>query len=618
MIARVAMLALLASSGLSLAAEFPLFQVNASGTGAQQVASLVHGDRTVLRWRAGDGTDPTAILRKAAERLNELAWDGLGPADVAAAADPLPTAGPARPANAKANGGKPAAGGANAASASIRARGQLLLRVSAAQAKLGGSTPVGLAALWASSIGRAFSSPYVMVRNAPLQVPVGERRSAEYGGRVGGLPDVTAQDAAVADVTVGQVGRAIEVVGRQPGETTLSVRVGSFEAYIPVVVRKWAARVQSPITVRVSGSPAGNPWLERTALLAAECGIQAEPGATARVKSIAVSSTGGSAQISASGTGFFPLDREVPFTFQRVAFPEGDPVRSILSNDPERVGTAQPLMRYAMVAHEPTHFLWHHVCDGARPLHLSVRLSNSGETPAQVHVTGADAGPSPDEVYVGHVVMQRFQAAGRSRTGSLLEIPARQAAVLSCLPMPPSKVVSGFARLTMLEGDGVFLETEAVERKETPGALSAVPRGMSLESPTRFLQLPGYKALQLSHEVGKRWGFLHIGKAPDDAVLHPRLKGDYGVVHDVSVTFENPSGIAARVEVSLRSGGGAARAVVEVDGELVETGLLLEGDEHVLFSGRVAGAKTPAVRLRIIPQSGSNYPMTVTARSYTK
>ncbi len=600
MISRYIAVLCLLCGGLGQAAEFPQFRSLPAGDG--QSVALLHGGKILLRWRGAEGSE---AISGAAARLNELAFAGLSPQDLTAVPEAVP---------AKTNGKN----GATPAPAVVRARDRLVLRIDHTQAKLSSSMPLGLATMWAQSIGQVFAKPYVVARSTTLQVPVGESRKAEYGGRTNGLPQASVLDAAVAIATVEPVGRSISVTGRAPGTSTVCVRVGESEALIPVVVRKWAARVPSSIPLPVSGRAQDNPWLERAARLAAQIAIEPEPGASATVRDIKVGADGGSVKIAASGVEYFTLERTVPFRMQKVGYPAGDPVRSILSNDPERVEVAQPLFRFPMVAQETIHFLWHHLGGASRTLNLLVRISNSGDSPATVHVTGADGGPSPDEVYVGHIVMQRFQIAGRGQTGLALQIPPRKSVVLSCLPMPPGRVVSGFARLQLLEGAHTFLETEASERVAVPGALSDVSPNMTPDTPTRFLQLPGHKALQLRHEVGRGWGFLHIGKTPQDAVLHPRLKGDYGVVHDVAVTYDNPNGYDAKLELALRSGGGPARAIVEVNGELLETGLLGLGDEHVLFRQRVTGTRTPPVRVRIIPQSGSNYPMTLTARSFAK
>jgi hypothetical protein len=289
----------------------------------------------------------------------------------------------------------------------------------------------------------------------------------------------------------------------------------------------------------------------------------------------------------------------------------------VLSNDPEKVTTAQPLARAGLQVGQPVHFLWHHLNASAEKLSVVVRLCNAGNEPAAVHVLGADSGPSSDEVYVGHLVMRKFVDALDANAGSVFNIPPRQECEISRLVMPRGQIVSGLLRLTPLSGKALFVETEAVPAGDASDDLEPVPQSMTPQSPTRSLELPGYKQLELRQVVGKAWQFASIGRSDKDAELHPRLRGDYGVLHDARITFANPDGVAARMEVALRSGGGAARAVVEVNGRVMETGLLREGSEEILFK-ETTTATERRVSVRLIPQSGSTSPLSIIARSFVK
>ena len=114
--------------------------------------------------------------------------------------------------------------------------------------------------------------------------------------------------------------------------------------------------------------------------------------------------------------------------------------------------------------------------------------------------------------------------------------------------------------------------------------------------------------------MGKAWQFATIGKNMEFKE-HPALRGDYGVVYKAEVTFENPDRRKARLEVALRAGGGVARGAVVVNGEIVETGLLSMGMEHILFDERGSTAPRTRVQVRLIPQAGSNYPVSLVVRS---
>jgi hypothetical protein len=250
-------------------------------------------------------------------------------------------------------------------------------------------------------------------------------------------------------------------------------------------------------------------------------------------------------------------------------------------------------------------------------LAVVVSVANTGDTPAAVHVLGGDGGPSSDEVFAGHVAMQQFVSASRNWSGTVFGLPAHTRAEVSRLPMAPGQVVSGLAQLQVLEGDGLEVLVDALPESGPVPPLTALSGELPV-APGPLLELPGTKHLMVTHEVGEGWQFARIGKAPDGVqLLHTRLRGDYGVLHDIEVVFSNPRRLDARLEVALSSGGGVARGVVEVDDRLVATGLLTEGVEELLYKARSAEPEV-RVRVRLTPQSGSNYPVTLTVRSFER
>jgi hypothetical protein len=577
------------------AAPFPAFSVVTRGTEPNRVAELCHGGKVILRWRAQTGQDPAQVLAPVAERLNRSAPNGLTPSDFTSRA------------------ASQTSGRAKAKDAVVLLQGSVLLTVDAKQAALARSEAGGLAALWARRLGALFEKPYVMIRQASVDVPLQERREVELAGRPGTEVQVTVADPNIAQAALGNGGRLV-VTGLAVGDTSVTVRAGDWDALVRAVVRKWAARVPEPIGLQITGDAALIPWLPRMVRLATRVAVCPEPGARVALREASI---GGprTLVISARGEGYFSLERTVRVELWPRTWAPEPPALAVLSNDPERVVAPQSLMRYRMAPAQPINLMWHHVNGAGERLGIVLRLANAGTVPAAVHVVGAEGGPSADELYVGHIAMQRFFAAWRAGSGGLLEIPARSICELSRVVLSPGQVVSGMCALTLVQGSGVFAEVVALDSDDAKEELAPAPANLTPTSPTRHLELPGHKPLQVVHEVGRGWGFVRIGRTAEDVTLHPRLRGEYAVLQDVEVQFRNPQRLRARLEIALRSGGGPARAVVDVNGQMVETGLLGEGDEYILYKERLdAEAKT--VRVRLIPQGGSNYPLTLTARSF--
>ena len=595
------------------ASQFAAFELGPVGETPASVASLMHDGSVVLRWRAFGDDDAVATVSNLAARLNRLAWGGLAPSDITVEKAPLPST--------------PTAGGRSSKDtrearpvpdALLRAKGELLLRLDPVQATMSHSLPLDLAELWARRLRAAFGQPYMMVSASKLRVPVGETRAVECGGRLDGPLQAESLAPEVVVAEADDISRSVTVRAVGTGAALVQLRAGRSEALLTALVRKWAAEVLEPIAVRITGPTGPNMWLPQAARVVARRRVKPEPGASVAIRDVSIGPEAGAAVIGAGGGGFFGFERRYDVKLHRMHKPVGEPVRAVLSNDPEEVLGPRLLARANLALNESINFLWHHVSRSSRRMKVVVRLCNEGSEPAWVHVIGADGGPSRDEVFVGHVVMQRFVKAWRSGSGSVFEVPPGQRCELSRRPMPTDQVVSGLAQITLLRGYAVSVESAAVSDWTPPVELEPLPASGVANPQVPTLELPGHKRLELRQQVGKGWSFLRIGKTPEDVAIHPRLRGEYGVVHDITVVFENADAVEAELEVALRSGGGPARGVIDVDGKIVETGLLRGGDEEVLYRRKTNGEARRAVRIRLIPQAGSNYPMTLIARSFVR
>jgi len=312
---------------------------------------------------------------------------------------------------------------------------------------------------------------------------------------------------------------------------------------------------------------------------------------------------------SGSRVGMMRGDRFAPGTA-----PGSDPVRVILSNDPEKVCAPRVLLHRLLPRSEPTNLLWHHIGVSDEPLRIIVRLVNSGAGPARIFVVGAHGGPSRDEIFVGHVIMKRFLGAWLDGIGSVFEVPAYGQVDLSRLLLARGSIVGGLAQLTVLEGDNVRVECLASGTPNDGAGLGLVRD--QLVSPLPIpLELPGSRELTITQVVGKAWSFLRIGNT-HDSNLHTALRGEYGVVYRIEVVFEKPSETPARLEIALRSGAGPGRGNVNVNGKSMETRLLNGGGEAILYEEVVQGAGTYPATVVLMPQAASNYPMTLVARSF--
>jgi hypothetical protein len=579
------------------AGEFPAFRAVAAAPGR---VDLLHGSTTILRWRGLPGETGGARLAEVARRLNDLAWDGVSVEDVVVEKRAPLVAKRAAPPD-----------------AALVVQDVPLLRVDGAHAALAASQPMPLAGSWARNLRAAFAAPYVLARPGAVKVPVGETRRIPYGGRPGPQISGLAYAPAVATAEIDSAGRRLVVRGLSAGSATVVLQAGKTQAPVTLDVRPWAARVDDPVHVQVTGRPGAAEWLGNAARAAVWGQLVAQPAATVRLGQLQVGPGRGHVLLTASAPDCFSVKRPVAVTLDPLAMAPAEPERTVLSNEPERVASPLPLARAALRLGQPTRLLWHHVGEGPAPLDVVVSVANTGDAPARVHALGGDGGPSDDEVFAGHVAMQQFVSATRDWSGTLFSLPARTRAEVSRLSMPPGQIVSGLAQLQVLSGDGVEVLVEALAQGSPAAPLTVLTAPLPAV-PGPVLELPGARRLTVTQTVGEGWQFVRVGKAAaGQQAMHPRLRGDYGVLYDTEVVFANPQRVDARLEIALSGGGGVVRGVVEVDDRLVETALLGVGVEELLYKVRSAEPEV-RVRVRLTPQSGSNYPVTLTVRSFER
>lgn len=546
--------------------------------------------RVLMRFRAG----LVAIDRaeQLASRLNALALAGLRPGQVQA---------------------KPVAG---AKAAHLLAAGEVLLTVDQRFVTAGQASPLPLAQSWAANLKDLLTTPYVVLEpRSRLQVPLGERRTVRWGGTAATDLTFASQNPEVAAVQLDPSGQPLLVEGRGTGATAISASLGNQEVALPVEVKAWAARVAQSVVAEVTSPPLPADDLRRTLRNAVLSALK--PAATATIELGEPRRNSGDylVEVKASGPDCFDVDDTVRVDVRAVAGPKQRPQELLISNLPERITEPATLLRERLLTASAVRLLWHHVNSGAVPLRFAVRVANLGDAPARLHVTEAAIGPHDDEIHVGHTAMTRFIGLASQGEGYYLNVPAGRILDLYDVRLSPGLIVSGLATLTPSTAGNLLVEVVAENSWPTTAYFQPVPDRLYQDPPLTPYRFEASKSIDLQHEVGGAWTFYHIGKEYSVNLQGQRLYGDYGVSYTIRATFKNPTDKPARCELSLRASGGVARSSVVLDGELLETGLLRGANEEAIYKTDLQPGAEKAVTLVTIPESGSNYPITLTMRS---
>jgi hypothetical protein len=581
-----AILGVLCLTSLPLAAEADRF-LSFEAIPRAQGADLVAAGKTIVRLRPGMHVEGGASAL--ADALNHLAFAGLK-------ADGLSV--------------RSVSGGAQ-----IMAGGTALVAIDKATAQACDTTPQGLAASWVQNIATALRTPYVILEpHGRLQVPLAETRALHWGGTAGTNVTFSVNDAAVASVDLSDSGRALMVRGLGAGSTVLTATMEGDSVGLPVDVKPWAARLPRLAVAEVSSPPLPEDDLRRTLRNAVLAATQPAPGSVVELGEPQRVGNRYELPLAASGQGCFDVKACVPVDV-RLTTPPTTPVRQLLvSNQPEKITEPGTLMRERLVGKSAVRLLWHHVNKGDRPVRFAVRLVNLGDQPARVHVTDAATGPHDDEIYVGHQAMVRYLALVEQGEGYALTVPPGRVLDLYDVRLPVEGIVSGLARICPLEADNLLLEIVADNAWPTDSYFAPVPERLRNDPPLTPYHFEADKEVDLKYQAGGDWTFYQIGKEFSTNLQGQKLFGDYGVRYAITVTCTNPTTGTVPCLITLKAGGGVARATYYLDNRLTETGLLRPGAEETLARFDLEPGAQRVIKLVTLPESGSNYPLTLTVR----
>jgi hypothetical protein len=487
-----------------------------------------------------------------------------------------------------------------------------VVTVTQAEAAAQKSSAEGLAGLWAGRLKQALAGGYVAVSvKGGLDVPVGEGRLVRLAGPGLAKLSVTMTPKGVAEIR--NFGARLWVAGASPGDAKLELATGDDRMALPVRVRHWAASVPPNITAAVTAPLKPNEWAE-WAPAALACAVVGRPGAQARADLSGVAWPAFSARVAAEAPDCFPV-RATTRVEARVAAQEIPEPRQVwVSNYPEKVACARTLLRDRIDAGpRAVRLLWHHVNVSAAPLWFGVRISNYGGERAKLAWSEMACGPGDDEVYIGHAAAAGYLDLFRRKAAMMLELAPATSVELAAIKTPPNLMASGVASLALMQGGPVVVEVVAHDAPPA-GAAQALEPGAKPSERQTHLGFPGVVERPAEFKVGGPWTFIPLGRTPGNNEHGRTLHGNYGVLYWLRLALSNPSAAATDVELVAQGSAGAARACFLIAGKLVETPLLTPTRDAVACRWRLEAGQKKDVVVATMPQSGSNYPVTLILR----
>lgn len=525
----------------------------------------------------------------------------------------------------------------------IRGNGERLLLVTPQEARQQKQSAKRLAMVWAKSLKVRLAEPMLSLAKSQILIPYGQTRTLTVGGAaLAGDIQLEGGNSQISPAMFDPRTRRMTLRGASPGEARLLLRAGDAASPLTVTVRKFAASVQTHVTVRVTGRPTAPASVVQNAVyLGLKHALEAEDGAQMRVLKAphAVGSLRPGRSVTrkfairVAGPDLLPVEAQPTVTVVNQPLPPAKAEAIFYSNNPEQVKSSQTLFAAPLSPGQAVRLDYHHQNSSGGALIFHTDVVNTGDEPASVHLMAGVAEPQIDTVQVGRRAGAAFLRALDSGTGLVLDVPAHSRVPLVVQRFGNALTVSGILQVRQMSGADKSLRLRVVadgdretlaaspthlattmEKADAPRLIAAPagPLSTGTERETSsFVFGPPRVELTGTYTVGGLWTYLRLGhvEALKNAAGTQTLYGNYGVSYFVTLKVSNPSDRARKIGVFFAADAGLAAGVFQVSGEpIVEFDPMPPPEERQVTVVRLAPGEAKTVRIRTILLNGSAYP----------
>jgi len=491
------------------------------------------------------------------------------------------------------------------------------------------SQPKALAEQWLNRLREVAQIGLLKLSPSRLEMPIDGEATVEVSGLADG--------AFFFEETTGRVQlfeespTRLRVKARSVGKTRLVVQRGKARASLFVHVKDWAGKVPEQVGVEVCGTPAPGELVTEAILRALQLQSRVNPGCQLSLE-FPSAYQGGLPSVPkgqqmnlsmvariSGGEDYYPVRREVRVGARNLEMEAVEPNLLLVSNRPEQVDKDGILMEYALTAKEPSRLMYSHMNASSEPRNLWINLTNPTLDPVRVLLDVSFAGPSRNEVQVGHQAAQRFLRRLGNNAGYVLEVPPRMRLELAEHLLGRRELLSGFAGFRLLKGEKVEVQ---VLSKLQPGRndgtkienLGAPFNPFKIHPHGVFAQ--PYFEEWLDYAAGQAPLSFNFGESPwliDFETGLPNT-GNFGVVYRWHVTLTNPTTRTAPVGLFFTPKNGAAALSVLLNDEVISVPFRGRNTESLVRSFQVAPGQELTVDLTTLPEASSSYPATLEFR----
>lgn len=286
-----------------------------------------------------------------------------------------------------------------------------------------------------------------------------------------------------------------------------------------------------------------------------------------------------------------------------------------LSDHPEEVDRRGLLFSGGLTPQRTVRFQYYHLGSlrGGAPC-LEFFVTNHGTEAARLYLRSAAGPPSLDYFSTGHGNNVAWLEAERLEEGEFIQLAAGETRIIFRQDMPQKRVVSGTLGLTQVQGPPLQFGLLASPQPDETPSLNNLLKETDVHS--RGFYPVATQHLSRSHQVGQTQETrIAVGALRQETFSGVReLRGDYGVLYDMTLELFNPTGRPAKIDLLFNPRGGAATGTFLIDDTIVETPLTQAMTERAVISWELPAGTRRTVRLRTLPEGASSYPIRLILR----
>ncbi len=514
----------------------------------------------------------------------------------------------------------------------ITRAGSVIFTFDYREAEAQGLTSIALARQWNDNLQYLLkNAPFISLKEKVVVVPLGESVTVPFEGRFDGLMEVFDYDPSVVEITVDHQGKKIHLRGLVLGKGAfrLSAPQAEFTGYYQVRMR--SGHVPPELTLEVTGNPATPDFIQQAFRTHLYYRSGPSPGAVlvtgppadkGEFKALNPGQTLDlTIPVRLEGEEYIPSARNLRLRVVNRGYSRPLPELLLVSNRPEVITAEGDLFREQIPGRTSARYFYHHCNFKGDPFRwFQLELKNTGTSPVTAYVSPVGTGPTPDEIFAGHLAASAYFDYLHQGLGWFVSIKPGTSYILDSRQLKPEQTISGVGHVSIIDGPGLELATTAslpgISAPSVQVPMPVAEEGRDHPRTSRGI-FPAFIKMTPVHTIGRQYTFIYLGGEPYQSDLKNGLPnyGNYGAFYEIDLDITNPHDQERHARVYMVPRGGVARGIIKVDGTVLETPLMSPAQRVLLKHVTVPAGASQKVSLVTMPQGGSYYPVKIVVES---